>query len=130
MRFVLDENLPPNLASALELLGQPVVAAARTEARGVPDPELIRLVGAWGGCLISRDRRMLDNPASVAAMKQAGIGLFLMYEGEASALDLARTLLRAWPEILRVEQAEPRFFCMMVHATGTALRPYRVGRGR
>lgn len=111
MRFILDENLPPCLAEALSALGEPVEAAGRVTPRGAPDDLLVRHVARLGGCLISRDKRILRSPPTIAALREARVGLFVLMDRQASALELGRVLLWAWPEVKRLaERLEAPFF--------------------
>lgn len=127
MRFILDENLPPRLAAALELLGEPVEAAGKATPRGAPDDELVRHVADLGGCLVSRDKRMLRSPSTVAALREARVGLFVLMDRQVSTLELARVLLWAWPEVRRwAERTEAPFF-LEITPRGE-VREIRVGR--
>lgn len=101
MIVVLDENLPPSLARALRELGQPVRHALEVVERGTPDDQLVRAVAELGGCLFSRDARMLQNAATVAALRQHGIHLVVFSDAQLSAFELARLLLWTWREAHR-----------------------------
>lgn len=127
MKFILDENLPPTLATALQALGQQVEAATRIVKRGAPDAELVRAVGEEGGLLVSRDRRMLKTPTTVAALVEARIGLFVFTDDHASAFELGRRLIWAWPEMCRCGEQADRPFYMEITARGQvrAIRPGR-----
>lgn len=124
MRFVLDENLPPGLAAAFAALEEPVVFLVDAAGRaGLKDPEVMELLGREGGFFIGRDRNILKNPTTIAAMHRHEVGAFFLFEGESSALELARVLFRAWPDIRRIAKTTPRPFAMTVHSTHTAVRP-------
>lgn len=126
MIFVLDENLPPSLAEILRLLGQPVESAAQSSIRKAGDPVLAAHVAERCGILITRDGRMLRNPAVVAEIVNGKVGFFCLPEGEAPTLELARILLHCWPDILRVAATEERPFFMSLHPHGAAVRRLRL----
>lgn len=77
--FLLDENMPPKVAAALQALGS---CEARHVVdhlpRGTPDEQVFTFASAQGWILLTQDVRIRRNPHQRAALLQAGIGAFIL----------------------------------------------------
>ena len=62
MRWLVDENLPKDLADWLRDRGDDVLDVADSPYRGWPDPELWQLAGHEGRIVITRDLGFLHWP--------------------------------------------------------------------
>lgn len=60
------------------------------------------MVAELGGCLFSRDGRMLHNAATVAALRNHGIRLVIFHDDGLSCFELARLMIWAWPDVQRI----------------------------
>ena len=115
MNFVLDENLPPAFARALEVLAQPdghVVEHVRSfVASGTGDVEWIKILGAqnvqWN--VISGDRRMLTRKHELQALRDHKLTTFVLGHGWSNATlwDKAWLLVRWWPMFVELASAHP-----------------------
>lgn len=101
MIVIFDENLPPKLPRILEILEIAARHASDIVARGTPDDLLVQAVATLGGCLFSRDGQMLHNVATVAALRHHQVRLVVFDDAQLNALELARLMMWAWPEVDR-----------------------------
>lgn len=102
MIFLFDENMPPRVAAALQALG---TCEARHVVdhlpRGTPDEEVFAFAAAQGWLLLTQDARIRRNPHQRAALRQAGIGAFILTgRGGRSVEQMMIFLLERFPEIL------------------------------
>jgi len=75
--FLLDENFPPQVASALKALELPFAHSTEHVARGTADEELFKLVNEKGFYLVTRDKRMWKNKAQRQVLRDLGLGAFI-----------------------------------------------------
>lgn len=99
MRLILDENLPPKIASALREVGKNVVPLSAIAPKGTRDPDWIPLIGA-GDIVVTCDDNILKHPTEAAAVRSHAVQLALW----PSHLDLWGSfalLVKVLPELER-----------------------------
>ncbi len=116
MNFVLDENLPPAFARALEAFAYPdghVVAHLHALAEsGTGDSDWIKILGnqeiTWN--VISGDRRMLTRKHELQALRDHKLTTFILAHGWGNVTfwDKAWLLVRWWPIFVELASAHPR----------------------
>ncbi len=106
MKFLLDNNLPPRLARALNELskgsGHEVVALRDRFQPETEDASWIRHLGAEGGwSVVSGDLNIFKNPVELAAWRESKFTIFFLARGW-SSLEYwvkASKLVHVWPTI-------------------------------
>lgn len=107
MRVVVDENLPPVLARALQALfaGRHEIVHLRDRfGAGVSDRDWIRALSAEGRwSVISGDRRIRRNKAEYHAFRNSNLTGFFLSRGlqKASVIKQMERLLALWEAIER-----------------------------
>lgn len=104
MKYLFDENMPPRLAEALRVLGQPVVHVNNLDdlRRGSPDEVVIKYASRWNYRLISLDRQMTRTPHLKSLILTEGVGAYYIHSGKKQNLpgwELARLLISRWDDI-------------------------------
>jgi hypothetical protein len=114
LNFLLDENLPPAFARALDALRHPKVQSVRTVrdhvAAGTPDADWIAAVAKAGGhAVVSGDRRMITRKHELQALRDAKLTTFILAKGWAPLpfWDKAWLLVRWWPMIAEAASKHP-----------------------
>ncbi len=109
---MFDANLPPGLAEALRVLGEPAEHVNQIFAPGTPDETWIRHAGERGWCIVSRDVNITRKPHELAALREFEVGAFFLLPGKRSPrlCQTIQTVIRHWPELKRIAAAEPRPF--------------------
>lgn len=104
MRFLLDHNLPPRLARALNELckgsGHEVVALRDVFQPETADAVWVRRLGSEGGwAVVSGDRNILENPLELAAWRESRLTIFFLARGWSSLgyWMKAAKLVHVWP---------------------------------
>lgn len=131
MRFLLDENLPPAFARALDALaardGHSVGHALDLVQSGAADQVWIARLAQDGGAAISGDRRMLTRKHELRALKDSQITTFILAPGWATLRfwDKAALLVRRWPAIALSATTYPAGSTFIVphKYASSALRP-------
>lgn len=109
MKLLLDENLSPRIAKALnELSGQHEVTSIREKfGNGVADLDWIEMLSKEGGwAIISKDRFTKQNGLEKEALKKSGLIVFSLQRQwrKATFWDQAQRLVKWYP--LLIQQAE------------------------
>lgn len=106
MNFLLDNNLSPLLARALNELSKgsthEVHALRDKFAAGTTDEQWIRALGAEGGwAVVSEDRSILRNPLELAAWREAKLTTFFLARGWSPLGHWVKAakLVQVWPTI-------------------------------
>lgn len=111
MRFFFDNNLPPQLASAIHELvipdGHSVVHLRKRFPANISDKDWIEALGREGDwTIVSGDLRIWKNPHEKEAWRMSGLTVFFLMKSWAKQKlwEKAWRLVRWWPRI--VEMAE------------------------
>ena len=103
MRFLLDNNLSPRLAAALNELSNDEVAHLRRKFQpNTPDVEWITALGEEGDwTIVSGDLRISKNKVEVDAWLESGCTAFFLEKGWANLVfwEKAHRLIKYWPMI-------------------------------
>lgn len=110
MRFVLDENLSPDLAVLLKALGEDVIHITKRWKAGTKDKVWLPRVGELGWTVVSFDREMMRNKVELRLYKQHNVGGFLLAGRNAKGIEIARQLLHSWELIKELAEATQRPF--------------------
>jgi hypothetical protein len=110
LNFVLDENLPPAFARALDALRHPDADSVRTVrdhvASGTSDSEWIATIAKVGAdhAVLSGDRRMITRKHELQALRDAKLTTFILAKGwsRLKFWDKAWLLVRWWPKIVEL----------------------------
>ncbi len=105
MRFLLDNNLSPRLARALNELtrgsGHEVTALRERFPADTKDTQWIgRLAQEGDWAVVCGDRGILTNPIELKALRDSGLTIFFLARGWAS--------LEHWPKAAKLVQHWPK----------------------
>lgn len=128
MNFLFDENLPPALARALRVLGEPVrhVVDVPELGRGATDQEIIPFAARWGYRIVSRDLGMVKPSQLKAIIHAEGVGLYLFRLGKArqpAKWELFQYVIKYWPAITEHAGRTLPPYTMQIRRTG-GLKPF------
>jgi uncharacterized protein with PIN domain len=120
LRFLFDAHLPPGLAEALRVLGEPAEHVNEIFAPATPDETWLRYAGERGWCIVSRDVNITRKPHEVAALREAEVGAFFLLPGKHSPrlCQIIQVVIKHWPEMKRVAQRERRPFQFQIRERG------------
>lgn len=110
MRFLLDNNISPLIAEALNALtrGDPAVQSLRSKfSADTPDTEWIRVLAEEGDwVIVSADQRILKRRAERDVFRAAHLTAFFLAKGWSHQKFwlCAEHLVRWWPTIMSVAQ--------------------------
>ena len=115
MKFLLDNNLPPRLAKALDALcdgtEHHVHALRELYPASTPDEEWLRLFAEdGGGAAVSGDLHIYTTKHQREAWRQSGLTLFFLQPAWSKVRfwEKAAALVRWWPDFLQqVETVAP-----------------------
>lgn len=106
MKFLLDNNLPPALARALNELcvfeNHQVVGLREKFAPNIPDIELIQQLKAEGGWVLVSKDKFSKGDMEKRAIRESGLAVFILAKQwhTAGYWDMAHNLVRWWPAII------------------------------
>jgi predicted nuclease of predicted toxin-antitoxin system len=119
VKLALDENLPLKVAQALALLDFPVTHVLDHLARGTTDEDLFAEAAKRDWVLVTRDAKMWRKKAQREALRQAGIGVFVLVSSAAhSPSELMAVLLKRIDEMVRLAEQTKRPFVLRVPDRG------------
>lgn len=123
--FVLDENLSPQLAKALQLLDDEVIVSYIEDffPEGTDDTVYLPVLGTVGAFLISRDTRQRRKAAELEAYRQYRVGAFILGGKNLQRWELVRQIVLSWPQIKETAAKTRRPFAYRVRASGGKLEP-------
>jgi len=110
LRFLLDNNLPPALAKALNALSEgenhQVLHLSEKFPRNAPDIQWIQALSEEGGWVIVTQDQLRKNDLEKRALRECGLVVFCLAKHWAAARywDKAYQLVRWWPSV--IDQAE------------------------
>jgi hypothetical protein len=123
--FVLDENLSPQLAQALQLLDDEVTIRYIVDffAAGTDDTVYLPVLGTAGAFLVTRDTKQRRKPAELEAYREHHVGAFILGGKNLERWDLVKQIVLSWPQIKETAKKTRRPFAYKVRANGGKLEP-------
>jgi len=118
VKFLLDENLSGKVAKALHDLGEDVHHVTEFLDEGAKDEEVLKYAGNHHYFIITRDERIRYKPNEKAAIREHGVGVFLLAGKKKTALELARQLIWNWPKIVECAQKTRKPFIRRIRSRG------------
>jgi hypothetical protein len=106
LKFLIDNNLPPALARALNELskadGHDVVALRDKFPASTPDIVWISELAAQGGWVVVSQDKFAKGDAEKKAFRESGIPIFCLSKhwGQTSYWQKSHNLVRWWPAII------------------------------
>ncbi len=119
MKFFVDNNLSTKLASGMKEFGENVEHLQDHFSSDAPDTEWLEYIGSNEFFLITRDDRILKNPAELSALRSGRVGAFFLGGKNRSRCELIQQLVRNWPKIKETAAANTRPFAFRVPPSGT-----------
>jgi hypothetical protein len=96
------------LGEALTAAGIDFVAHHQRFAPAAPDTEWLSVAGTEGWLVLTRDQNIRRRPNELAAVRAAGLCLFVLGQGNLSAAETASIVVDTWPRILRAARGARR----------------------
>ncbi len=134
MTLYIDENLPPQLAQAFDLLQAPlnrrnnthirVRSLAETFERGVKDEEWIPALGEEPSCVITQDYNIRRTRHQKALCEKYGLGVFYIRPPSKKGFSywgFVKLLTKHWEEIIRIAEREKRPFSYRIGTRSSRL---------
>ncbi len=121
MTFLFDENLPAQLATALQHLGKPVRHVTNVDVlgRGSPDEEIIAYAAQHGHVIVSRDLNF-RKPHLKSIIFSRTVGVFGIGGGRRSLRfwEIVTLVIVRWEDIERYAQLKSPPFLVRVPRRG------------
>lgn len=96
------------LGDALLGAGIRFVAHHQRFAPDTPDTEWLGVAGREGWLVLTRDQNIRRRPHELAAVKAAGVCMFVLAQGNLSAAETAGIVTGAWPRMQRAARGARR----------------------
>ena len=115
LAVVLDEQIAPNVATALAALDYPMEHVSAVDGLGIgtPDVKVLEHCGKHGCVLMTIDHKMSSRPQERAAIKEFGVGVLFIRSGRKDVLlppEIVSLILNRWDEIVEIGKNEKRPF--------------------
>jgi hypothetical protein len=121
--FLFDNDLSPALAEALAVLGEKAYHVRNVLGPRTPDDVWLQHAGEREWLIVTQDHRILKRPHERAALTGYRVGAFFLAKNITGHCDIARAIVKHWPEIKRAASTTPRPFLMSINPS--AVRPLR-----
>jgi len=119
MKFLIDNNLSPQLAAGMKAFGEDVVHLKDIFPQDVEDTLLLARVGSEGWCLVTRDRKIRYRPAESMAIREHSVGAFFMGGKNLKRWQLIQQIVRNWPRMKELAAKTTRPFAFRVPPKGS-----------
>ncbi len=119
MRFFIDNNLSPRLASGMRAFGENVEHLRDKFKPNAKDIDWLKYIGENNLFLITKDEKIRHHPFELAELKKYGIGTFLLGGKNKNHWDIVEQLVRNWRRIKEHADKERRPFAIRVPPSGT-----------
>lgn len=116
--FFFDNNVSQHLAAGMKAFQEQAIHLVDEFSQDTKDTDWIPVVGSKGWTLITRDERILKNPAELKAYKENNIGAFFLGGKNRSRCDLIRQLVRNWPQMKELAAKTRKPFAFRVPPSG------------
>jgi len=127
VKFLIDENISKKVALALRALDEDVHHVTELLHEGAKDEDVLRFAGENDMYIITRDERIRYKPNEKAAIRDHGMGVFLLAGKNKSALELARQLIWNWEKIKGCAQQTHRPFIRRIRSRGERIEEVPLG---
>lgn len=114
MTFFFDNNMSPRLVNGLVEFGEDAIHLKTVFREDAPDVEWLKYLGSENVCLITRDNRILRNPAEKAQLVNHNVGAFFVRGKQLNHCDLIRIIIKHWPKIKEFAGRTPRPFAAKI----------------
>ncbi len=128
MTFYFDENLPSQLANAIDLLQEndPDYQAKVTSIidrfqRGVSDEDWIPILGKEGATVITHDYQLHRRSDQRKLYKVHGLGLVIIRPPSKTGLlywEQVKLTIKHWNEILETDLSTKKPYCLVIKQRG------------
>lgn len=123
MTFFFDNDLSSRIVQGLRAFGEDVKHLQEEFPPDTSDAVWLREIGRRGWFLVTRDKKIARKPAELLALKQAGVGAFVLTQKKDPSLwGWVETVVRRWVEIKRWAQDHDPPFVVGIPERGR-LRP-------
>lgn len=117
--FFFDNNLSPHLAEGMKAFQEEAIHLIEEFPQETKDADWLPIVGSRGWTLVTRDERILKNPAELKAYKDNNIGAFFLGGKNRSRCELILQLVRNWPRMKELTSKTKRPFAFRIPPSGT-----------
>jgi len=119
MKFFVDNNLSPHLARGMAAFGEDVTHLVEHYPADTADSEWLPQIGQGEWILLTRDLRVRNKPAELAAYKEHRVGAFFIGGKDRSRCELIQQVVRNWPRIKELAARTSKPFAFRVPPSGT-----------
>lgn len=105
MDYYFDEQLPPSIAGALDLLESHegknrVYSTSVAFSKGITDSDLFQKIRESNGILVTHDLKMVTRRKEFSLIRELGISVFLVSLPSGADYEMIwRTIVEKWPAI-------------------------------
>jgi hypothetical protein len=105
MKYYFDENIPEQIARALNILDKnnEIYNTIDTIGRGVPDEDIIPFIQKQHGILVTQDRNIKRRETQSKILKSSGIGsiFYRPPKGGQKFWDMVIVFIKNWEDITK-----------------------------
>ena len=115
--FLIDEDLSPHLATGMAAFGETVDHVINHDdlGSGTDDVPLLEYCGDHGIVLITADKRQRFNPKERRAIRDHGVGVFLIRATDkTSVCEIIQLLVKHWKEMKKHARKRRRPFLLKI----------------
>jgi len=122
MKFLFDENMGERLARGFQGFGEEVEYITDHFEMGTPDEEIIEFMGENGYCWVTKDKKARYKPQERRAIKDYGVGAFILVSGNLSSWEVVKQMVARWEEIKEIAKNENRPFIWKIRSRGKLIK--------
>ena len=119
MRFVIDNNLSPQLAAGMKAFGEDVIHLTELVSEDAEDEVWLPRVGKEEYILITRDLNIRRRPRELSALREHKVGAFFLGGKNQDRWQIIQQVVRNWIRIKELAEHTRKPFAFRVPPSGT-----------
>ena len=128
MTFFFDNQMSERIVDGLKAFGENVVHLREEFSGSAKDVEWLPSVGQNGWILISRDKKLLKNPAEKELFIKYQVGGILLDAKGLSICDQVEQIVRNWKTIKRLSSSTKKPFAYRFYSKGKVFKKLDLDR--
>jgi len=119
VRFFIDNNLAPQLATGMSAFGENVTHLTDHFPHNTLDEIWLEYIGKNDLYLITRDEAIRRNPMEIKAIRAFSVGAFFLGGKNRTRCQLIQQLVSNWPRIKKFAAKTKKPFAFRIPPSGT-----------
>jgi hypothetical protein len=123
MKFFFDNNLSKKLAFGMKAFGEDAIHLQDIFPENTADEIWLDYIGKKNYILITKDTRILKNPAEKIYLKKHNVGAFFLTGKSLDRCKMIQNIVKNWPKIKKIAVNSKPPFAFRIRSGGGKFEP-------